>query len=457
MIYSVQRPGPYVRRLDVVIDRTYGIQTYGVGGDNLYPQRADAAKWGSFTLRSGIEVTTDFIKGQGFEDVNLANLIFNSDGMTGNDVLDYIAQDKAPFIGFALHFKYNLNFRIAEITPVDFMYNRLGYPDDRGEVCEIKYNINWEQDYNKTLNRNTEPEIYPVFNPNPDVVRAQMEQYGGWANYPGQILYWTPKPGVYPKARFDAVFDHAQVQAEIGESHLYGIQNKFSAQHILKYPGTFESDDKKREIKQGVAEFQGARGTNSMMVIEDPSGEGKPLVESLQMQNTDKMYEFTAKDARNSIREALQIPAPLIGQMPEQGMFNQEQIRDSYDYMNIKTSGDRDQIARVFQKVMSFWKDQVGFASFKIKPLQYAGSGMAASTSGQPGTTQPGQAQAVARPEMNEQLSKLSGTQDAQLQRIIRQYDSGKLSYSRALQKMTMTFPITKEEATELLGPEDEI
>jgi hypothetical protein len=75
MIYSLQRE-PYVKRLDVVIDRTFGIQTYGVAGDNLYPQRADEVRNRSFTLKSAVDRITDFIKGQGFEDQNLANLIF---------------------------------------------------------------------------------------------------------------------------------------------------------------------------------------------------------------------------------------------------------------------------------------------------------------------------------------------------------------------------------------------
>jgi hypothetical protein len=453
MIYSLQRE-PYVKRLDVVIDRTFGIQTYGVAGDNLYPQRADEVRNRSFTLKSAVDRITDFIKGQGFEDQNLANLIFNSDGMTGNDVLDLVAQDKSPFVGLALHISYNLNYKVAEVTPIDFMYCRLGFPDYSGNVCDIKYHVNWEQDYRKTLDMRRDPETYPVFNPNPEVVKAQMEQVG-WQNYKGQIFYWTPKPGVYPKARFDAVFDNAQAQSEIGVAELAGIQNKFSAQHIFKFPGKFETDEKKREIQLGLSEFQGAEGTNSMMLVEDPSGEARQLVESIQMQNTDKMYEFTSKDVRNAIRETLAVPAPILGQLPESGMFNQEQIRDSYDYMNVMTSGDRDQIARVFQKIMQFWRDPIQFSSFKIKPLQYAAVGMAASTSGQPGAA-PGQA-AMATSHVNEVMAGLTGKQDQQLQRIVRQYDSGKLTYSRALQKMIMSFPITEEQAKALLGPEDEL
>jgi hypothetical protein len=456
MIYTIQRD-PYLKRLPAVIDRVYEIQAYDV--DNLYPQRADEVRNGSFTLKSAIDRITDFIKGQGWEDPALADLVVNSEGITATDVLDFIAQDKSPFMGFVLHFKYNLNFRIAEITPLEWMYNRLGLPNERGAITDIKYSTNWERDPCKVLHDPYEIEVYPVFNPDPNVVRQQMEQCGGWQNYPGQIMYWTPKPGKYPKVRFDAAFDYAQAQAEIGVASVSGIQNKFSAQHIFKYPGEFADEAAERKFREAMAQFQGAEGTNSTMVIEDPSGEARELVESIQMQNTDKMYEFTSKDARNALRESLAVPAPILGQLPESGMFNQEEIRDSYDYMNVMTSGDRDQIVRVFKKIFSHWWQPVAFSTFNIKPLMY---GNVASTTGQPapGATpgQPGQAQPGVEPAparaVDENLTRLDPKQTGHLLRVMRLVERGKMSREAGL-VMLKAYGFTEDELNIFL-PEGE-
>lgn len=492
MIYTIQRD-PYLKRLPSVIDRVYEIQAYDV--DNLYPQRADEVRNGSFTLKSAIDRITDFIKGQGWEDPNLANLIVNSEGMTGNDVLDFIAQDKSPYSGFAIHFKYNLNFRIAEITPIEWMYARLGLPDERGAVTNIKYSTNWERDPSKVLHHPYEIEEYHPFNPDPNVVRQQMEQCGGWQNYKGQILYWTPKPGKYPKVRFDAAFDYAQAQREIGVASVSGIQNKFSAQHIFKYPGKFADEKEERDFRQALSEFQGSEGTNSTMVIEDPSGEARQLVESIQMQNTDKMYEFTSKDARNALRETLAVPAPILGQLPDSGMFNQQEIKDSYDYMNIMTAGDRDQIARVFEKIIKHWKDPIPLASVKIKPLQSSetsektlieivGVGgsqamisiltqfaegkltetQASNTlqilfgispedatrmvqkgvpTGTPGTPAAPGTQPPSEQTINDNLKNLTGKQMQNIQRIVRKFNKGELSYDQAKEMLKSGFAFT--------------
>jgi hypothetical protein len=347
-VQYIQRE-PYIKRIPTVVDLRYGVQSYDI--DNLYPQRADEVRNRSFTLKSAVDRLAEFIKGQGFEDVNLSNLVLNSEGMTGNDLLDVLAQDKAPFVGFALHFKYNLNYRISEITPLNWLFCRFGLPDDRGVVHDIKYNTNWERDPYKHLNNVFEVETYPVFNPDPAAVKEQMDEFG-WDCYPGQILYWTPKPGVYPKASFDAVFDNAQTQAEIGTFQVSALQNGFTASKIFKYPGELASKEDEQKIQDKLNPHKGSRGANSMMIVEVPDGDraAQSLVEDLQMTNTDKMYEFTSKDARNAVRESLAMPAPLLGQLPENGMFNQQQMVDSYTYVNTMTQGHRDQIERVFKR-----------------------------------------------------------------------------------------------------------
>lgn len=453
MVYSLTKE-PLIKRLPPFLDQTYGVQNYGA--DNLYPQRAEEVGNRSYTTKKALEKTADFIYGKGFEDPILSNLVINSSRQTWNKVLSFLSKDKA-FIGMALHFKYNpFTYKITDINFTEFNYCRLGLPDDDGNVADIKYHINWELDPNKTLDKTFEPEAFPVFDPRPEIVKAQMEEYG-WDCYPGQILYWTPKPGVYPLCAFDPAFDDAQTQSEIGVFQLAGLQNGFMAQHIFKYPGQFETDEKRAKFKKGIAEFQGAQANGSMLVLEVPDTE-KPsnVVETLQMQNTDKMHEFTSKNVKNAIRETMAVPAPIMGQLPEAGMFNQEDILNSYIYFNESTGKHRDEISEVVKEIMTYWHQPVAISSYNILPRTY---GQASSAS--PGTNKPGAANPTpgAAPDVqasprlvDDRLARLSAAEDANLERTMRKVKKGKMTKEAGILKLKMSFGFTDEEANAFLS-----
>lgn len=453
-VYSLTKQ-PYVKRLDVFLDRTYGYQTYGDNGDNLYPQRAEIVRDRSYTAKIAVEKTADFIYGKGFQDPLLAKLQLNASRQTANKVLNIVSKDKALFTGFALHIKYNpFSFKVMEVCPLEFAFCRLGIPDEEGNVTDIKYFHNWERDYNKTLHHVFDPQSYPVFNPDPTVVKAQIEEYG-WDQYPGQILYWTPKPGVYPKCAFDPVFDDAQAQSEIGIFQLAGIQNKFSAQHIFKYPGRFESEEKGRQFKADMKKLTGAEANGSMMVVENPSGETGDgpgsLIESIQMQNTDKMHEFTSKNVKNAIRESMAVPAPILGQLPESGMFNKEQIEESYTYFNEVTSKHREEVSEALQEILMYWNTPVTVSSFAVLPLQYG------AVLGSPATSQPAQTPAAEPQQINENFKNLTGKQMQNIQRIVRKFNKTELSYEQAKEMLRSGFAFTDEQVDIwLVTPEEE-
>lgn len=449
MIYTFQREA-YIKRIPTVIDRTYEIQTYDI--DNLYPQRADEVRNRSYTTKSAVDVLANFIEGEGWQDPTFANLVLNSDGMVGNDILNSVAVDRAPFTGFALHFAYNANYKIAEITPVDFMFCRLGLPDRMGNVAHVKVNCNWERDPYKGIERAYEVYTYPVFNPDPVVVKAQMEQYGGFFNYPGQILYWTPKAGVYPKASFDAVFDNAQTQAEIGVFELASIQNGFTAATVFKYPGKFETDEKRTAFLNKMSQHKGARGAKSTLVVETDGQDIGELVETIQMQNTDKMFEFTSKNVKNAIRESMMTPAALIGQLPESGMFNQQQMVDSYNYFNAFTSNHRQQLTRVFKKIMAFWKDPVQIQTFDIAPKRYLAQGAPAASSNGTPNGQPAPANnGSTTTDFNNNLAGLTGKQYQNLLRIIRDITKGKMTRQQGVTMLKISYGFSDEQANSLL------
>jgi hypothetical protein len=351
---------PFREKIPTFLDRTNGIQAWD--SDNLYPQRADFVRKNSRTTKIAVKRLAGFLAGQGFADPALANLIVNSKGETLNDILDQISNDAAQFEdSFVLHFKYNLNYEISEISTVPILNARFGLPDDDGLFLDVKLNNNWERNPNKSLNQAWNVYEYPIFNPDPEVVKNQIEFYGV-DEFPGQVLFFCVNPGKYPDATFDAVFDQAQTQSELGVFDLNAVQNGFTATTIFKYPGVFQDREEEEKFKRELQPNKGAQGANSILVVEDPDGQHRgqgSLIESLQLPNVDRIHENTEKTVKHAIRENFSMPAEILGMMPESGMFNKENIVESYTYFNDVTEQNRARISRQFKKILAYWKNPI--------------------------------------------------------------------------------------------------
>lgn len=365
---EVIRYDPDIKRLRTFVDRTDGIQLYT--RNNLYPQIVEAVRDRSYTIKSACEELGNFIAGEGFEDKSLADLVVNSKGQTLNDILQFIKIDAACYTGsFVVHLGVNLLGQYNNISVWPLAHWRLGLPDEEGDVSEIKYNSNWEQDPYKEIANYKRIISYPKFNPDPEFIKEQIE---AMEEYPGQVFYFSPLEDQYPLATFDAVLDQGQTQEEIGIFRLASIQNGLNATTIVSYPGKFENTQKEAEFKQGLDAFKGGKGAGGIIVIEDESGLKKAadLVTPLTIQNNDKIHEFISKDDKNAIIEAFAMPKGILGVLPETGMFNQQQIQEEYTYYNMKTKRYRSNISRAMKKIFANWHEPVD-SDFKIKELSY--------------------------------------------------------------------------------------
>lgn len=364
---------PLLKRVPTQVDRSEYIQRYDV--DNLYPQRCKEVIARSYTLTGCLKVLADFINGEGFADPALKTLIVNDKGqlgMTLDDVLKSVSKPYSEFSGVALHINYNLNLQMSSIVPIKWDYCRLGLPDKYGRVSDIKYCTNWERDTRKELSTAREIYEYPVFNPDPEVVAAQIEECGGIENYSGQILYWTPEEWEYPLATFDPVFEHAQAQAESGEFKIAALQNGFMATTAIVYPGEFTDDKEKREFMATIKDKKGPKGANGIIAIQDPSGTKRAadIFQSLAPPNVDRQWEYTESSSLNAIMENYAMPKELLGVRPESGMFNKENMENAYLYFNTITRNKRNELSRLFKNLMQYWSTPI-VSDFKIKEQKF--------------------------------------------------------------------------------------
>jgi hypothetical protein len=311
------------KRIDTSIDYQYPIVNYGVS--NLYPQLMEELYKRSPLTKAAIEVLAEFYTGQGWS--NNGDEMINRYGQTFNEILRLCAEDIAKFYGFAVHINYNGLGQGVELQHIPFEYVRLGHPNEKQVINSVYVSSNWEEDSYKEKNyRGLKPVKYSLFNPR----TAQAEVLTGRRS--GQVLYFTPKMWSYPLATFDSIRDAVQTDAEIQTFMLANIQNGFHGSTIIK-------------------DLVGAKNANSTLVATTPEDFTGNLVEGIPAPNNDKLFEQTGKKVRDIILQNYAIPGPLMGVNPEGGIFTQQAIRDSYIYMNARTSNKRRLIARMFKPI----------------------------------------------------------------------------------------------------------
>jgi len=359
---------PYIKRLPINISYRDDVLLYGV--DNLYPQRIEDVISRSPITNSAILVQADFFAGQGFAQ--------NGDALLGklsaNEILDFIKLDYSRYLSFALILDVSMTGEIAEVTPVDFRFVRLGVPKKgTNEITYAKVSVDWENQLPKSLQ--PKPIVYPLWPGDPESALQIIDEwdYETYGEFNGFLLYVTPRESVYPLSTVDSVIDSSQTNAEIQLFELAGVQNGFLGATLLKHPGKIESDEERKRINQMVGNLRGAENANSVIVWEIPDGYDKDVLEQFPANNQDRLFENTNKTTVARIVQSLAIPPSLLGIMPENSFFNMTEIEDSYRYYNVKTNSSRVTLWRYFEKLGAAFVNPLSFGSIVPQSFSFLG------------------------------------------------------------------------------------
>lgn len=200
-------------------------ETIRYGENDNFPLRLARLVKNSPTTSSCIDTKIGFIEGAGFSDENLEGFIVNSQKQRFGDIHAFNSESYGIFEGFALNVKYNLEGLITEIYNVPFEYCRLGKPDDKGNITNIKVNPYFGTgEYRKTQTKD-----YDVYNPDVKVVLAQQAKQG--KQYKGQILYvanTSPLSRFYPSPNYYSAENWMVVDEAIGGFHKHNIETDSS-------------------------------------------------------------------------------------------------------------------------------------------------------------------------------------------------------------------------------------
>lgn len=298
-IANLPKPEP---SLELKFLRTLGIKSYDA--DNLYPQNVRHIVLSSKTGSGCLERYTDYIEGRGLFSEALAGFAVNLDGQTLADLHTQVAGDLAMLNGFAIHVNYDIEGRIVSLHHMPFENVRIMEPDAEGFVRTLAVHPDWSGKLTRSGKSvkvtETNIDYIDVFNPDPDIVRAQMQEAGGPQFYLGQIYYYSREGYLqYPYARFHAALADLSTDEGLSNVMLRNVRNNFlpaGAFVRLKSQGSSLMDDEDtapmtEDYSEDLAALQG--DTNAMKILDITVETKEEMPEFLTFHGTNYDKEFT--------------------------------------------------------------------------------------------------------------------------------------------------------------------
>lgn len=333
-------------------DKSLGIQMYDA--DNIYPQRIRNAINSSSTATACTNLFAKHLRGRGYQNQALENLIVNSKKQTLSDIHRLICYDRSMYLGYAIHVSYNAMLQPISIQHVPFEYIRLELPDDFGNVTQVKVHPDWARetgkfDRNKLL-------TFDLYTSDVNIMYEQIERAGGFDKWQGQILYYSEKGHlVYPPAVCDPVFEDVLTDAGIKMWKFRGISTDFMANYFWIFNGEFSNEQERESYVNALNSFQGVDDSHKIIVVECPHPSAKPELIKIEKQDNDKVYELTEQTVRENIIRSYGQPLTLhaIKTAGQLGLSKEwEEAKINYDE---RTTDDRIKVATTFKSILDTW------------------------------------------------------------------------------------------------------
>lgn len=366
------------QRVDTRYVSSLGIKSYGA--DNLYPQTVSDIIDASPTGTECLDRYARFIEGNGFKDEAFAATILNREGDTADDVCQQVAADFARYGGFALHVNYNALGEVVEVQHVPFETLRLGEDDDAGYIGVAFYHPDWRGKRTRggsVLRVNADTVVsFPLYNPNPDVVMAQIAAVGGVQYYRGQILYVRGNgSGIYPKPKYDSALTELSTDEGLSNVKFRNVRNNFLTAAILYTRRSMSLDDQHGGyIDSGysneLALFQGDETALNILEISLDVNEEAPRLEAFPTKNFDKDFTATEQSVVERVYSVFE-QEPFLAIRNGRLGFSGDVIQDAYNYYSAICGKERRIIERAFAQVMSRWSEPNAW-SYEISPLVFS-------------------------------------------------------------------------------------
>ena len=371
-----------VFKRSVEFDKTTGIIFNGI--DNLYSEKIERITNNSVTAKSACSIMATYIVGGGFSDLD--STIVNSKNRTtlrkfGNSVSKNIAQHRGCYI----HVMYNANLKIDRYTVLPYTHCRLGKKDDNKYNGKIVVYDNWDSSKSKKVDK-SQFEILDVFNPNEDVLKAQIESAKGIQQYKGQVIFLNLDEDYdYPLGTIDTVINDADSERHASIFKNRSLRKGFFGKTLMVtkplisnrelYKNDAEYHQAKSEaedFKDTAESFLGAENSGSLLHVQLEHQEDKLddaiLIQSIPSDINDEMFKYTEESTFKNILMAFNnIPTGMV--RSDNALFGNsgESLRVMKETYQENTTFERMELEMFLNYIFKFYKEDLG--EIEITPL----------------------------------------------------------------------------------------
>jgi hypothetical protein len=370
-----------------------------------------------------------------------------------NDLTKKVALDLELFGGAYIQVIWSvMGGQVAELWHCD--YTKIRTNKDNTQFW-------YKEDWKATRNQE-KAEIYNAFNPNnPQGV---------------QILYvkeYRPGMNVYSLPGYFGALNYIESDVEVSKHVLGNAQTGFSASKLITLPNGEPSPDEKRAVsRQFDNMYTGADGKKYLLAFVNDVTR-KPIVDDLGASDLTK-EDFGRVDEliQSNIFSGHQITSPdLFGIATPGQLGNRQQMRDSYEiFNNTYVRYKQMQIEGVFNMLGQYAGVQVELKLQAVDPIGIDFSeniikdvapkewileklGIDPTQYGIPTATE--QPMAASPLSVNEHIKGLKGREWQNMQRIIRDFNRGKITREQASSMLKGGYALSDEEVATWLGSEE--
>jgi len=335
--------------------------------------------------------------------------------------------------------------RIASLSHIDYTKIR-----SNKDNTQFWYKNNWQD-------RKEEVEVIAAYNTGNKVGK--------------QILYikeYRPGLDTYALPSYMGALNYIESDVEVSRHVLGNAQTGFSASKMITLPNGEPSPDEKRNIERRFTErFSGSDGKKFILSFVQDAAK-KPVIDDLGASDlTKEDFNQVDKMIQQNIFAGHQITTPsLFGVLVEGSLGTRSEIRDGYEVFKNTYVNDKQQfLESIFNKLA---KINGATADIYIKPVEpisfeFSEAIIAANAPKEwilekigidptqyetPAT--PANSQAL----VNEHLKGMKGREWQNFQRIIREFNKGKISREQAISMLKQGYGLDDEAITTWLGDE---
>lgn len=347
------------------------------GQNNAFPLILAQLVQESPVASSCISTISDFIEGSGFSDDNIKDFKINNQDDTFGTIHSINAQTFALYEGIALNIKYNGEYKISEVYSIPFENCRLAIPDDNGYISKIRYNPY----YGTSQFIRTWTEEYDVYNPDPDIVKSQIEKSSEKGElYRGQILYQSftkPLSRFYSMPQYYASEYWMRIDAQIGQFHTNNLNNGFYQSVLMRVVGDpnqqsthpddmfFNQNTQQLEpipgktigtrLDEEMQKFTGSQNAGNIMVQWASSKDAFPDLLPFPTQQNQQFFKDITDTAIEYICIATKVPTILANVTVKGHSLGAEgsMIRSAIKLMQHRTKKPQRFLERIYKDIFS--------------------------------------------------------------------------------------------------------